>query len=254
MRRTGPFSLCLMAFALLISTFAPAFAQTALPTKDSKEDQEKLQKALEGKALKLLDATLADAQMLKLVENQALFQSVAADLLWTRDEKRARSLFQDAVNSVTLALNSREADRPRDNTYWILSQSRFQTIQTIAGRDAQFALDLLRASRPVIPDGSDLSYGMNDQELMLEQYIAAQAAEKDSKLALKMAQESLKKGVSVGLLHLLRRLQQKDSEAATHLAVDIVKKIRTEDLTSKDRKSTRLNSSHESTSRMPSSA
>ncbi len=230
MRLTGLLSLCVLAFALLTSTFPSAFAQTAPPTKGSKEDQEKLQKALEGKALKLLDSTLADAQMLKLVENQALFQSVAADLLWTRDEKRARSLFQDAVNSLTLALNSSEPDRGRDNTYWIIAQSRFQTLQTIAGRDAQFALDLLRGSRPVVPEGSDLSYGTHDQELMLEQYIAAQAAEKDPKLALKMAQESLKKGVSLSLLRLLRRLQQKDSEAATHLAGGIVKKIRTEDL------------------------
>lgn len=103
MRRTGPLSLCVLAFALLTSTFA----QTAPPTQASKEEQEKLQKALEGKALKLLDSTLVDGQMLKLVENQALFQSVAADLLWTRDEKRARSLFQDAVNSHALALNSK---------------------------------------------------------------------------------------------------------------------------------------------------
>ena len=213
------------------STFASAFAQTAPPTKDSKEEQEKLQKALEGKALKLLDSTVADAQMLKLAENQALFQSVAADLLWTRDEKRARSLFQDAVNSLTVALNSSAPNRGRDNTYWILTQSRFQTIQTIAGRDAQFALDLLRSSRPVVPEGSDLNYGRHDQELMLEQSIAAQAAEKDPKLALKIAQESLKKGVSFNLLRLLSRLQQKDSEAATRLAGDIVKKIRTEDLT-----------------------
>jgi hypothetical protein len=227
MKRTAPLSLCILAFALL----TPTFAQTAQPTKDSKEEQEKLQKALEGKALKLLDSTLADAQMLKLVENQALFHSVAADLLWTRDEKRARSLFQDALNSLTVALNSSEPDRGRDNTYSILVQSRFQTIQTIAGRDAQFALDLLRSSRPVVPEGSDLSYGMHDPELMLEQSIAAQAAEKDPKLALKIAQESLKKGVSLNLLHLLRRLQQKESEAATQLAGDIVKKIRTEDLT-----------------------
>lgn len=231
MRRTGLLSLCVMAFALLTFAFASAFAQTAQPTKDSKEDQEKLQKALEGKALKLLDATLADAQMLKLVENQALFQSTAADLLWTRDEKRARSLFQEAISSLTLALNSSEPNHGRDNTYWILAQARFQTIQTIAGRDAQFALDLLRASRPVVTEGSDLSYGVNDQELMLEQYITAQAAEKDPKLALKMAQESLKKGVSFGLLRLLQRLQEKDSEAATHLAGDIVRKICSEDLT-----------------------
>ncbi len=227
MRHTGLLSLCILAFALLTS----ASAQTALPTKDSKEEQEKLQKALEGKALKLLDSTLADAQMLKLVENQALFQSAAADLLWTRDEKRARSLFQDAVNSLTLALNSREPARGRDKTYWILDHTRFQTIQTIAGRDAQFALDLLRSSPPTVSEGSDLDYGMHNQEFMLEQAIAAQAAEKNPKLALKMAQESLKKGVSLGLLHLLERLQRKDSEAATHLAVDIVKKIRTEDIT-----------------------
>ena len=235
MKRTGPLSLFVLAFALLTFTlafaFASAFAQTAPPTKDSKEDQEKLQKALEGKALKLLDSTLADAQMLKLVENRALFQYVAADLLWTRDEKRARSLFQDAVNSLTLALNASEPNRGRDNTYWMLSQSRVQTIQTIAGRDAQFALDLLRSSPLVVPEGSDLSLGMNNQELMLEQAIAAQAAEKDPKLALKIAQESLKNGVSMNLLGLLSRLQQKDSEAATSLAGDIVKKIRTEDLT-----------------------
>lgn len=224
MKRTGVLALCVLAFALITS----AFPQTAPTTKDSKEDQEKLQKALEGKALKLLDSTLADAQMLKLAENQALFQSVAADLLWTRDEKRARSLFQDAINSLTLTLNASEPNRGRGRTpYWILAQSRFQMIQTIAGRDAQFALDLLRTSRPVVPEGSELNY---DQELMLEQAIAAQAADKDPKLALKIAQESLKKGVSLNLLRLLSRLQQKDSEAATSLAGDIVKKIRTEDL------------------------
>ena len=122
--------------------------------------------------------------MLKLAENQALFQSVAADLLWTRDEKRARSLFQDAVNSLTTAMNSSESNPRRDNTYWILAQSRFQTIQMIAGRDPQFALDLLRSSRPWflrVPT----DYGMHDQELMLEQSIAAQAAEKDPETRVK---------------------------------------------------------------------
>lgn len=244
MRRTGLLSSCILSlcilslrvlvFAFLTSAFAqtvpPTQGSIASPAKDSKEDQEKLQKALEDKALKLLESTLADAQMLKLVENRALFQSAAADLLWTRDEKRARSLFQDAVNSLTLAVNSSGPDRERENNPWILMQSRFQTIQTIAGRDPQFALELLRSSRPEVSEGVDLRYGMRDQELMQEQAIAAQAAEKDPKLALKMAQESLKKGVSYNLLRLLSRLQQKDSEAATHLAGDMVKKIRTEDL------------------------
>ena len=225
MRRTSFLYPCVLAFALL----APAFAQTALPTKESKEEQEKLQKALEGKALKLLESTMEDAQALKLAENQALFKSTGADLLWTRDEKRARSLFQDAVNALTTAMNTSKVDSAGNNNYWILAQSRYQTIQMIAGRDAQFALDLLRASHPALPEGLDISYAGQDPELMLEQSIASQAAEKDPKLALKVARESLKKGVSLNLLGLLRRLQQKDSDAATQLAADIVRKVGTED-------------------------
>jgi hypothetical protein len=46
-------------------------------------EKKKLQKAVEAKALELLDSTLVDAQMLKLVENQTLFKSVAADLVQT---------------------------------------------------------------------------------------------------------------------------------------------------------------------------
>ena len=104
MRCTRLFLLSISALALSLSAFAQttAFAQTAdstqtpLASKDSKEEQEKLQKALEGKALKLLESTIADAQSLKLAENQAMFKATGADLLWPRDEKRARSLFQDA--------------------------------------------------------------------------------------------------------------------------------------------------------------
>ena len=239
MRRTGflsfcTLSSCILAFVLLASAFAqtaqPVQDSTALPSKQSKEEQEKLQKALEVKALKLLESTMADAESLKLAENQALFKSTGADLLWTRDEKRARSLFQDAVNALTTAMNTGKADSMGNNNYWLLLQSRYQTIQMIAGRDAQFAIDLLRSSHPVLPEGLDFSYGGQDPELMLEQSIAAQAAEKDPKLALKVAREGLKKGVSLNVLNLLRRLQQKDSDAATQLARDIVRKVGTEDL------------------------
>ncbi len=205
------------------------FAQAPSPAQESKEERDKAQKVLEGKALRLLDSTLAEARTLKLVENQTLFQSVAADLLWTRDEKRARSLFQDAINSLTLAPNSSGRSRGPDNSYWILTQSRFQVIQTIAGRDGKFALELLRASRPVASNGPDPDQELSNQESMMEQAIAIQATENDPKLAFKIAEESLKKGVSPSLLNLLQRLQQKDSEAAKHLAGDIVMKLQTED-------------------------
>jgi hypothetical protein len=226
MRQATFLMLCSLAFALLASVFA----QAPPSGPELKEDRKKAQKELEGKALKLLYSTLAEVQTLKLVENQALFQSVAADLLWAHDEKRARSLFQDAINSLTLVVNASERGRGPENSYWILTQSRFQIIQAIAARDAQFALELLRTSHPVASVGPDPDPELSNQELMMEQAIAVQATENDPKLAFKIAQENLKKGVSFNLLNILRRLQQKDGEAATHLAVAMVRKLQTEDL------------------------
>ena len=218
--------------SLLILT--TAFGQDTPATRDTKEEREKAQHELESKALKLLDSTLAEAQQLKLTENRVLFQSVAADLLWNREEKRARALFQDAVNTLAAGLTSSDRRDAGGDSYWSLERLRAQTLQMIARRDPQFALDLLRASRIEAPEDSALGVALHDEELMLEQGIAAQAVEKDPKRALAMAQESLKKGISFGLLNLLERLQQVDSEAATRLASDIVKKIQTEGLGAAD--------------------
>ena len=210
--------------SLLMLTNAPA--QETPATRETKEDREKAQHELESKTLKLLDSTLAEAQQLKLTENRVLFQSVAADLLWNREEKRARVLFQDAVNSLATRLPSSDPRTGGGDSYWSLARLRSQTLRMVARHDPQFALELLRASRPDNPEGADP--GMLDQELNLVQEIAGQAIETDPKRALAIAQESLKKGISFGLLSLLNRLQQKDSEAATRLASDIVKKIQTE--------------------------
>src|SRR6267154_5247148 len=185
--------------ALLI--FMNALAQDTPATRETKEDREKAQHELESKALKLLDSTLAEAQQLKLTENRVLFQSVAADLLWNRDEKRARLLFQDAVNSLAAGLPASDRRNSGGDSYWSLVRLRSQTLRMVARHDPQLALDLLRASSTEPPEGSDP--GMRDQELMLEQEIAAQAIETDPKRALAMAQESLKKGLSFGLLNLL---------------------------------------------------
>lgn len=220
-----------MLFSVFISLLilTTVLGQDTPATRETKEEREKAQHELEGKALKLLDSMLAEAQQLKLAENRVLFQSVAADLLWNKDEKRARALFQDAVNSLAANDNSSDRRNARGDSYWSLWRLRAETLQMVARRDPQFALDLLHSSRADAPEGAEGVRFMHD-EASLEQVIATQAAEKDPKRALAMAQESLKKGISFGLLGLLERLQQTDSEAATRLASDIVQKIQTEDL------------------------
>jgi hypothetical protein len=207
-------------------------AQGLPPVQESKEEQQKAQQELERKALAMLDATLESAQSLKLAENRALVQAVAADLIWTRDEKRARNLFRDSMTAIGESLNSANAKAPSyDASYWTTTQLRQQTIQTISRRDPQLALDLLHSTRPVSTENAPYNSRGQDQELALEQGIATQVALNDPKRALQMAQESLARGISYSLPGLIQLLQQKDAEAATRLAVDIIKKLQTENPT-----------------------
>lgn len=218
-------TLCL----LMLSTTAAAQLPPSQPVKqESVEEKAKARKELERKALVLLDETLEGAQVLKLAENRAALRVQAGDLLWTRDEKRARALFRDAAADLA-TMKAGDANRP-DRSYWMATQLRSQMLYTVAARDGQLALELLRESRPASEDGSNAASGDPDMELRLEQSLTALAAENDPKAALRLAEESLSKGVTYGVLGLLERLRHKDAEAATKLAGKIVERLRGETL------------------------
>ena len=96
--------LTLSSLTLSILLLAPTVAAQAPQTaKQSDEEKAKARKELEKRALALLDETLQGAQALKLAENRAALRAQAADLLWTRDEKRARALFREAATDIVAA-------------------------------------------------------------------------------------------------------------------------------------------------------
>lgn len=237
--RTPLASLTLALFAFVnASAQLPQLNQDSkLPQLDqeTKEEKEKAQKELEKKALQLIDDTLQSAQALKLAENRAVIRAQAADLLWKRDEKRARSLFRDAMLELAATASGNAAKD--DRTSWRLMELRPQLIYMIAARDPQLALDLLRETRPATADDAARTSMFGDQESSMEQAIAARAAENDPKAALKMAEAGLEKGVNYGALNVLERLRQKDPESAKKLAGEIVQKLQGESL-SADREAT----------------
>ncbi len=225
-------TLSLLMLSATVSAQVPQVKQESeLPQvkQESDEEKAKARKELERKALALLDDTLQSAQALKLTENRAAVRAQAADLIWTRDEKRARALYREAVSDIIAAQNAEGAMRERG---WILSQLRSQLLYAVASRDAQFALELLRESRPKSDEGGSM-YGDPEQELRMEQALAALAAESDPKAALRMAEESLSKGVTYGTLSTLDRLRRKDSESATRLAGELVSKLKGENLSAR---------------------
>jgi hypothetical protein len=217
-------SLSSLTLSLLMLATAAA-AQAPQANKESEEEKAKARKELERKALTLLDETLQAAQVLKLAENRAALRAQAADMLWPRDEKRARSLYREAVSDIVAARGVEGAMRERG---WMLSQLRAQLLYAAAARDAQFALELLRESRPPA-DESGFANGDPEQELRTEQTLVSMAADSDPKAALKLAEESLSKGVTFGALGVLERLRVKDPETATRFAGEIVAKLRSDD-------------------------
>jgi len=64
------------------------------PTEASAEEAEKEKAEREKNAFRLLDQVIDDAQSLRLAENRVRVQIGAADMLWDRNQGRARSLFQ----------------------------------------------------------------------------------------------------------------------------------------------------------------
>src|SRR5262245_21293699 len=64
------------------------------------EEEKKAAKELEAKALALIDEMVAEAASLRLAENRVYILTHASDLLWERDEERARALAREAMNQV----------------------------------------------------------------------------------------------------------------------------------------------------------
>ena len=177
----------------------------------------------DSKALALLDDIIADARALRLAENRALAQAAAADLLWARDEQRARALFDEAVVNVVGMLSGVPADEAEDES---LSQEREALLQsvleTVARHDGRLALALLgSATQPAREPRA---------RLRLELSLAARVAADDPRQAARLAEETLERGIVGGLPDLIAEVQGRDREAAAQLARAVVTKLRSTDL------------------------
>ena len=245
---------------LLLISFSLALPWSVAAQGDEKEKAQKedeKRQELERKTLAMLDEVATQALSLRLPENRSLVLANAADLLWTHDEKRARSLFWDALNNLTSAIGPAEdGSTVRDSTtkdsktkestakdsttkrstndkaqslnqYFATFNARQEFLRKVARRDPQLALDMLRATRQPPPEQpASANYHLPD-ESDLEQEIANEAAARDPKRAVQIARESLSKGFTFQLLGLLFNLNQRSPEAASEFAGDVIDKLQT---------------------------
>jgi hypothetical protein len=218
-------------FLLLIS-----FSATAQSPPDDKEkkDREAAEKkeAVEKKALALVEETVKEIASLKLADNRIRMFALAGDVLWEKDEKRARVLFKQAMSGFA---DIPEPATPGSSDHLMMTQNmslmqyraqlRQEVVQMIARRDAKLARDFLRETKraPMNPGGYD-------EELQWELSLASQIATTEPKQALQIAEESLEKGLSHELIGLYFKLKPKEGEAAEKLLSGIMKMLKSTDL------------------------
>lgn len=210
----------------------PISAQTPA-VKSEKELQQKQE--ITQKAYTLVDEIATGAHALRLPENRAFVLISAGDLIWRHDEKRARSLFWDALNSINLLVDpggnnaKPSAKKNQEKHYFAIYTLRQGLLRTVAKHDPQLALDMLRTTRQLPVEQVNAGYRLPDDS-EIEQQIATEAAARDPERGLQLARESLARGLTFQLLELLDRLNQRDQEIAAKFAGDIIDKLQTKNL------------------------
>lgn len=216
------------AIAILLSGIV-AFSSSVLNGQDSKqsaEKEEELRHELLKKARVLIDDVATGALSLKLPENRSLVLATAADLMWEHDEKRARNLFRDAHNTLTLmpVAPPDSKQQQANNAYFATTGLRRELLRKVARRDPQLAMDIFRSYHLAIPESAKTFY---PQEQDLEQELTSFIALRDPVRSLEIAREVLSRGFSFQLLELLWNLNQRDQEAGSKFAGDIISKLQT---------------------------
>jgi hypothetical protein len=218
--------------ALLAGSLANALAQTPsgpAPRKNEAEGAE-ARAELERKALALLGEALAAAKELKLAENRVRAQVTAARLLWPRDAAAGRAACKAAADGV--AELSAGVD-PEDQQFYAAAQAvmqlRGELLQVAGQYDPKLALEFLHATRPPYAEALAAA-GYGQQEQMLETNLASRIAAQEPRRAFEMAEESLGRGVTTGLLNVVNELRAKEPASAARLAAAIVRRISAEEM------------------------
>ncbi|HXI24304.1 MAG TPA: hypothetical protein VNG71_10620 [Pyrinomonadaceae bacterium] len=231
-----PFVLLLAAVVLFASHAVQAQTTDEPSASPTPSPSPTIDPATEKKAFDLLESASEQAVNLHAPSNRIRASCAIADLIWSRDEKRARALFNAALSQ--LATRISETDFGEMEGYQEMSrleQLRQELVTRIATHDAELALAALRQTRLPLgnvrpnPNYSSQSLGQwNTQESNLEMSLALIIAAKNPETALKLARASLARGFSWNLIPFMTQLYQKDAKAGQALYQDIVTKLKSD--------------------------
>ncbi len=219
----------IFALIIFLSIATQIPAQTTAGNTAKKTD---LSPELQDKAYALLNNLARESEQFGLPVNRITARVNVGDLMWEKDEKLARTLFQNAISDLSALIsqispeNAEASDETISERYTIINDARVlrsELLLKIAPRDPKIALEALQELNR--KDENGVSLFEDDKTLELE--LAAQITLKDPKQAYELAKKNLDEGITANLFTILEDIYKKDAELGTKLAQDIVSKIKT---------------------------
>ncbi|HEX5085966.1 MAG TPA: hypothetical protein VFY40_28360 [Blastocatellia bacterium] len=226
---------------IALSLASSLSAQQPAPPQESQqtEEEKKAAKELEKKALALVDELVAEAASLRLAENRVYILTGASELLWARDEERARALAREAMDQVVAQMReAREKAAQEDGQYFDPRYARQynrpslrqRVLGMLARRDAKLALEFLQLTRSLRQNDNGRDPGAEQQERMVEMELAYQVAQNDPQTALRIAEEYLNGKLDYQAVNLWSILQRKDPKTASALTEKIMGSLKSQDI------------------------
>jgi hypothetical protein len=177
----------------------------------------------------LLEQVLAGVKSLSLPQNRIAIEAEAFPLVWSHNEAQARSLVSQMVGEFGQAASQQEQSTDFNSVQQLRAQ-RQMLVQTIAGSDAQLALEFLTGTRAYVRAGTPEEEDAQERQLRLA--VAVQEAARNPRRALEIAEKDLQTSGSLPyeLINLLNQVTAGDRQAGTQLFRDVVSEVKNRDL------------------------
>ena len=196
---------------------------------DSELQARKNPELLKARGMALLTDVEDGLQLIRSPLTRIRLQLQIAQILGRSNEKTAAKSAAAAAEGVKEYIAGIDAlEEDYYQTYESAMQLRQEVVQVLGQYDVDAALAFLRATRTLATPAQ--RHNEWDRELYLEMSLASQLTSKDPNRAVQLAEESLKKGFSGGLLDVVARLRVSEPELASKLAKQIAAKLREEKL------------------------
>jgi hypothetical protein len=216
-----------LQLSALLLIVALTFCQRPAQAQQSSESADKAQtknSELREKAYATLESLAGQLGTLQSAENRARIGANIAESLWTRDETKARALFQVVQQEIKSRLNVPDTENQKElQTFLVFLKLRSDTLGRIVKYDPELAYSFFKATEVDLDKIPNYLIG---EEHNLDVILAHQLAGRSPEISLQLARHALARGLSEDVLYILGRLNRKHKETALVLFKEIIEKLR----------------------------